>query len=95
MKKEKYENITVYRISYTGEVLLEELKNTDIHVTYGIDKIADSIYAEIDIVSPDKKLSKVDAIIVTAVTFFDEIEEMFSEKLDCPIISLEDILYEI
>ena len=29
------------------------------------------------------------------VVFFDEIEEKLSMKIDCPIISLEDILYEI
>jgi hypothetical protein len=37
----------------------------------------------------------VDAIVVTAITFFDEIEEKLSEKIDCPIISLDDILYEV
>ncbi len=36
----------------------------------------------------------VDAIVVTAITFYDEIKEELSRKIDCPIISLEDILYE-
>ena len=40
-------------------------------------------------------LETVDAVVVTAITFFDEIEERLSEKVDCPIISLEDILYEV
>ena len=40
-------------------------------------------------------LKPVDAIVVTAITFFDEIKEKLSEKIDCPIISLEDILYEV
>lgn len=94
-KKEDYKNIAVYGISYAGETLIEELKDTGIHVAYGIDKGADSIYSEVDIISPDEELPKVDAIVVTAITFFDEIEEILSKKLDCPIISLEDILYEI
>lgn len=93
--KEGYKNIAVYGMSYAGETLVEELKNTDIQVAYGIDKGADSMYSEVDIISPDEKLPKVDAIVVTAITFFDEIEEMLSKKIDCPIISLEDILYEI
>ena len=62
---------------------------------YGIDKKADSIYADVDVVSIDDDLAPVDVIVVTAITFFDEIEENLSEKLDCPIISLEDILYEV
>lgn len=95
LKKEGYKNIAVYGMSYAGETLVEELKNTDILIAYGIDKGADSMYSEIDVISPDEKLPKVDAIVVTAITFFDEIEEMLSKKIDCPIISLEDILYEI
>jgi len=43
----------------------------------------------------DDSLEDVDVVIVTAITFFDEIETKLSEKLDCPIISLEDILYEV
>ena len=45
--------------------------------------------------SIDDDLEEVDAVVVTAITFFDEIEEKLSQKIDCPIISLEDILYEI
>ena len=33
-----------------------------------------------------------DAVIVTAITFYEEIEEMLAEKMDCPILSLENIL---
>ena len=43
----------------------------------------------------DDLLGDVDAIVVTAVTFFDEIEAALSEKIDSPVISLEDILYEV
>lgn len=94
-KKKGYKNIAIYGMSYVGETLFEELKNTDIHIAYGIDKNAESIYSDISIVSIDDKLQKVDVIIVTAITFFDEIEETLSKKINCPIISLEDILYEI
>lgn len=94
-KKEGYKSIAIYGMSYIGETLVEELKHSDIHISYGIDKNADSIYSEIDIISPDKELPKVDVIVVTAITFFDEIEKALSKKLDCPIISLEDILYEV
>ena len=41
------------------------------------------------------QLTEVDAVVVTPIVFFNEIEKELSEKLDCPIISLEDILYEI
>ena len=90
-----YKNIAIYGMSYAGETLVNELKNTEISVKYGIDRNSDSIYADVDVVSMDDDLMEVDAIVVTAITFFDEIEEKLAEKVDCPIISLEDILNEV
>ena len=40
-----------------------------------LNKKADSIYADVDVVSIDDDLAPVDVIVVTAITFFDEIEE--------------------
>ena len=94
-EKNNYRKIAVYGMSYAGETLIDELKDTGIVVAYGIDKKADSIYADVNIVSVEDALEDVDAVVVTAITFFDEIEEKLSEKLDCPVISLEDVLYEV
>ena len=90
-----YQKIAIYGMSYAGETLIDELKNTNVEVVYGIDRRSESLYADIDIVSIDDSLENVDAVVVTAITFFDEIEEILCEKLDCPIISLEDVLYEV
>lgn len=90
-----YKKIAVYGMSYAGETLVAELMGTDISIAYGIDKNADSIYVDVDIMSMEEDLDPVDAVVVTAITFFDEIENKLSEKIDCPIISLEDILYEV
>jgi len=61
----------------------------------GIDQKAERIYSEIEVVSLDKNIPPVDAVIVTAITYFDEIEEKLSKKISCPIISLEDVLYDL
>ncbi len=95
LEKNNYKKIAIYGMSFAGETLVEELKGTDITIAYGIDKKADSIYADLNIVSMEDDLEEVDAVVVTAITFFDEIEGQLSNKVDCPIISLEDILYEI
>lgn len=89
-----YQKIAIYGMSFAGETLVDELRESNIKVVYGIDKKADTIYADINIVTMEEALDEVDAIVVTAITFFDEIEEQLAEKVDCPIISLEDILYE-
>ena len=94
-EKNEYKKIAIYGMSYAGETLMDELKDTGVIVAYAIDKNVDSIYADVDVMSMDDELESVDAVVVTAITFFDEIEENLSEKMDCPIISLEDILYEV
>lgn len=90
-----YHEIAIYGMSYAGETLIDELAGSNIKIKYGIDRNADNIYAEVDVVSVEDELEKVDAIVVTPIKFFDEIEEKLSEKINCPIISLEDILYEV
>ena len=94
-EEEGYKEIAIYGMSYAGETLAEELMGSNIIVKYGIDKHANSIYADFDIVTPDEHFDDVDAVVVTPITFFNEIEEMLSKRLSCPIISLEDILYHV
>lgn len=94
-ERNSYKNIAIYGMSYAGETLVEELKDSPICVKYGIDKKADRINREMDIVTIENDLIEVDAVVVTAITFFDEIVEKLQKKLNCPILSLEDILYEI
>lgn len=90
-----YKQVAIYGMNYVGETLMLELASSGIEVKYGIDRNADSIDLDIDIVSPEDYLEDVDVIIVTAITFFDEIEEQLNKKVNSQILSLEDILYEI
>ena len=48
-----------------------------------------------DVLTPDDDLPEVDLIVVTPVHYFDEIEEMLADKVDCPVISIEDVVYEV
>lgn len=94
-EKNGYKRIAVYGMSYAGETLLDELNGREIAVAYAIDRNADCIYTGVDVVSMEDELAPVDAVVVTAIAFFDEIEETLGAKMDCPILSLEDILYEV
>lgn len=95
LKEKGYRTVAIYGMSFAGERLYDDLKDTEIAVRYGIDQNADKIYAEVDVLGADEDLPEVDAVIVTAVYYFDEIEEKLSNRMECPILSLEDILYEI
>lgn len=94
-EKNGYKKIAIYGMNYAGETLLSELKGAEIQVSYAIDRNANTICADIDVVTIDDELEDVDAIVVTPITFFNEIEEALSDKVSCPIVSLKDILCEV
>lgn len=93
LEQEGYREIAIYGMHYVGETLLEELMGTDIKVKYGIDQNVKEVLAGIDIVTPDSELETVDAIIITPILSFHEIKQQLEKKVNCPIISLEDVLY--
>ncbi|KAI4450836.1 hypothetical protein C823_005373 [Eubacterium plexicaudatum ASF492] len=82
-------------MSYAGETFFDELRDTSVEIVYGIDKKTSALNVELEVVSVDSELEEVDAVVVTAITYFDDIEKALSAKLNCPILSLEDILYEV
>lgn len=90
-----YKTIAIYGMSYLGERLEDELRGSGIKVAYAIDKNAENIYADVEVRDPKDVMDDVDAVIVTSVFFFDEIEEQLENVFDCPIISLEDIVQEV
>lgn len=92
-----YNEIAVYGMNYAGQTLVNELKDSNIKIKYGIDNNSSRLRTDMDIeiVTPNEKLPEVDVVIVTAITFFEEIENQLSKKMNCPILSLEDILYEV
>ncbi len=90
-----YKNIAIYGMSYLGESLVRELKDSDVKVKYGIDKNAENIYSSVDVVNLSIDLPKVDAIVVTTIFFFDEVADELENLVDCPVISLENIVYEV
>lgn len=87
-----FREIAIYGMHYLGEHLLRDLRETEITVKYAIDKNADKIACGVKVIPPDAELEKVDAIIVTAIYYFDDIEKQLASKIDCPIISLDDVL---
>lgn len=94
-ERNEYKTVAIYGMKELGERLFDELEGSGIEVRYIIDKKADAIYADVDVITPEDDLEPVDVIVVTALYYFDEIEEMLSDKVDYPIVSLEDILYEV
>ena len=91
-KQNNYKTVAIYGMRELGQRLYDELKDSDITVKYAIDKNADAVYTDVDVVRPDEHLERVDVIVVTAVYYFEEIKEMLSGKVDYAIASLEDVI---
>ncbi len=94
LNKKGYRRIAVYGMSYAGECLVNELKETNVKVAFGIDQRAETMNSDVDVKTMNEKWEEVDAIVVTAITFFDEIKENLEKKVTCDIISLEELIYE-
>lgn len=90
-----YKTIAIYGLKELGERLYDELKDSGITVKYIIDQNADKLYADVDVVTPDDDLQPVDVIVVTACYYFSQIDGMLKGRVECPVVSLEDILYKI
>ena len=78
-----------------GERLEAELNGSDIQVRYVIDQNADNINIKLPKYTVSDDLPEVDAVVVTAVYYYQDIEETLSRKVDYQIISLEDVVYGI
>ena len=92
VEKMGYNSVAIYGMKEVGERLYEELKDTKTEVKYAIDQNAESIYADIDVYSPDDDLPEVDVIVVTATYYYNSILNKIKDKIACPIISLDDVI---
>ena len=77
-----------------GKALIEELKDTEIEVKYGIDRNVDKMDTQTDVFKPDEDLPEVDVIVVTSVHYYADIEMGLRDKLKYPIVALNDVVYE-
>lgn len=98
--KKSIKKIAIYGMSYIGNRLYDELKNSGIDIILGIDKNADMILYEIPVLKPnDTQLSKyiqeVDMIVVTAVAFYQEIKKELESCYQVRIVSINDILLDM
>lgn len=90
-----YKNIAIYGMGEMGNRLYEELRDTNINVAYAIDRDVNGIYSSLSVYEQEDDLPEVDAIVVSAVFAFDEIAAELKKSCSYPVISLEDIVYEM
>lgn len=94
LKKNGIKTIAIYGMGFVGERLYDELKKSTVEVKYAIDKRGGCLCEDVLVISPTEAIIPVDAIVVAAIYYFDEIKESLAKRTDIPIISLESILFE-
>lgn len=94
LKKNGIRTIAIYGMGFMGELLYDELKKSSVEVKYAIDRRGGSLCEDILVISPTETITSVDAIVVAAVYYFDEIKENVTKRTNIPIISLESMLFE-
>ena len=85
-----YSSVAVYGAGGVGRCVLEELSGSSIKVLYAIDQ--KPVEVGIPVYAPDDDLPAVDCVIVTVVMEYKEIYRCLRAKLECPILSIEEIV---
>lgn len=93
-KRNNYKTIAIYGMGEIGNRLYNELKNSDIKIKYVIDQSIDYLNQEIPVVSLEDKLEEVDVIVVTPTFAYEDVKSRLIKKVNCPIISINEVLYE-
>lgn len=100
-KEQNYNTIAIYGMGTLGELFLEEIKKSDLKVAYFIDKNSDDMFygeSNIEVTDLEGIHSKddVDVVVITPIFDFDEImDELQNAGISCPMVSLEEIIYDI
>ncbi len=89
-----FRKIAVYGLGEVGRLFIKELSESDVEVCYGIDRRRVELQG-IKVKGVEEEFESVDVVVVTALTDFVIIKAFLSERIDCPVVSLEDIIYEL
>lgn len=92
--REGYKNIIIYGMGEVGNRLFKELEECHVTVKYCMDADAPVMDSNMKVVSEDS-IEGVDAVVVTAMFALDEIEEKLHKIVDCPVISLEEVVFGV
>lgn len=92
LQRNKIKRIAIYGMNALGERFYEEIKNTEIEVVCIIDKSPDLVVGEFVVISPNQVIPELDAIIVAADYYYQEIEKQLKMRVNYPVYSLSGVL---
>lgn len=84
--------IAVYGLGEWGIRFINELRYSNVQIKYVVDKNAKQFATDLPLYMPNDALEEVDVMVVTALRYFKAIEEQLANKLQCPIISIKNVI---
>ncbi|MDE7253384.1 MAG: glycosyltransferase [Acetatifactor sp.] len=87
-----FEKVAVYGMGSLGRSLCSELRSHNIDITYVIEQNSDRKNKDFTFYSIQDELPEADVIIITPITFYEEIAEQLAKKVKCPLLSFDDIV---
>lgn len=94
-KFHKVGKIAVYGASVMGERLFDELEDSGVKIEYFLDRNKQKRVQNVETIHPSEAAVHVDMIVVTAISYFEEIEEQlrnYEHFRFVPIVSLDEIV---
>lgn len=93
LRKLGYNTVAIYGYAELGQLLCRELMETEIDVSYVMDKkVKDTKIKNLPVYFPQKGLPDVDVIVVTAVYYFEEIQKELLQMEYKNIVSFRELL---
>ena len=93
LKERGIQSIAIYGYGFFGEILYQEIQNTDIEISYIIDQ-RKQIDTNVLIIEPQAQWRQVDAIIISPLAYSGILRE-WKDKLIYPTYILKNILMEL
>lgn len=91
-----YRKIAIYGMGELANRLSEDLGKSGIVIAYGVDRNVCSTPARMEeVYTLEDELPEVDAMIVTPFYAMGDIQNVLKTKIDCPIISLEEVVWSV
>lgn len=95
-EKNEFRTIAVYGLGTLGCCLCRELQGSSVvKVEYGIDKNIETSKWIVRLKKLSEEIVPVDAVIVTAIASFHDIKRELEKYYQCPILSLEEVVYSL
>lgn len=95
-KENTISTIAIYGMNKLGYTLLDELQKSDVEVKYGIDKTLAGKHGGLPVRSPEEEWEEVDAVIVTAFPYWEDIYPLIKRKLpQADLIALDVLIRKI